>query len=57
MGEKQCPHCGHVVTGFESHEFHQRKAEIENMRLMVKLVVLGDMKAAADLDNRLSKLL
>lgn len=22
MGEHQCPHCGHITTGFEEQEFH-----------------------------------
>lgn len=57
MGVHQCPHCGHITTGFENQEFDARKTKIEAMRTLVKLVALGDHKAAVDLDNRLSKLL
>lgn len=30
MGEHQCPHCGHITTGFEHEDFHAvRNALIE----------------------------
>lgn len=32
------------------------KPDIEKMRMLLKLVCLGDARAAADLDNRLRKL-
>ena len=27
MGESQCPHCGHIVTGFEDQDFAAKQRE------------------------------
>lgn len=35
MGESQCPHCGHVVTGFEQEAFEARKAELHRLRNII----------------------
>ena len=43
MGESQCPLCGHIVTGFEQHEFDLNQAanaakEVEREKLVAALV-------------------
>lgn len=32
MGESQCPHCGHIVTGFEQQEFEHRACVIADLQ-------------------------
>lgn len=47
MGEHQCPHCGHITTGFEQAEFDAMKAiddaeAAEIRRLRAALQKIGD---------------
>ena len=60
MGEHQCPHCGHITTGFEQQEFEiakkasdAKEAEISRLREAVEDAI--DTLEAMDLhtDNPL----
>jgi len=33
MGEHQCPHCGHITTGFEQQEWEATRRERYNAAL------------------------
>lgn len=48
MGEHQCPHCGHITTGFEQAEFEAKKAiddaeaaEIRRLRAALEDIASG----------------
>ena len=36
MGESQCPHCGHVVSGFEQVEFEVKQDELTQLRAAIE---------------------
>lgn len=54
MGEHQCPHCGHITTGFEDQDFklmreaeEAKDAEIARLRAVLQKIASLDLTKGA----------